>query len=250
MTRLKVALLHFMLQKMFCAHLLKKMPLSTQNYHMIRNQYVQTIIKAMHNLSELLLFHFPNACALEEHNYEALKHVISNLDARLMKDILRTNKQEPVIPLGDISQELGESYDMGSVAGKLQVISEVVKSHAPPHVHEEKINYNFSGNEVENSLHFLPLRDDVDIGRDDDLAQAIKKILDKNFHCNEEMPSKAHLFRNLWLETEAKLCSISCKARFGHMKIEMETIKSNRAKDGIIPKSTLQNSSISSTSGC
>ncbi|KAL2542383.1 Uncharacterized protein Adt_03361 [Abeliophyllum distichum] len=176
-----------------------------------------------------------------------------------MKDILRTNKQEPVIPLGDISQELGESYDMGSVAGKLQVISEVVESHAPRHVHEEKINYNFSGNEAENSLHFLPLRDDVDIASDDDLAQAIKKILDKNFHCNEEMPSKAHLFRNLWLETEAKLCSIIYKARFDHMKIEMETIKSNRAKvsdlapvpeDGIIPKSTLQNSSISSTSGC
>lgn len=55
--------------------------------------------------------------------------------------------------------------------------------------------------------------------------QAIKTVLDENFELSEEMHSRALLFKSLWLEAEAKLCSISYKARFNRMKIQMEEIE-------------------------
>lgn len=58
--------------------------------------------------------------------------------------------------------------------------------------------------------------------------QAIVKVLNENFHFDGEMKSQAHLFKNLWLEAEAKLCSVSYKARFDHMKIAMELQNSTR----------------------
>ena len=60
--------------------------------------------------------------------------------------------------------------------------------------------------------------------------QAIKKVLEENFHSGEEMDSQGHLFKNSWLEAEAKLCSISYRARFDRMKIEIEKLKSNQKK--------------------
>lgn len=59
--------------------------------------------------------------------------------------------------------------------------------------------------------------------------QAIVKVLNENFQFDGEMKSQAHLFKNLWLEAEAKLCSVSYKARFDHMKIAMELQNSTRA---------------------
>lgn len=62
------------------------------------------------------------------------------------------------------------------------------------------------------------------------VLQAIKKVLNENFLCDEAMPPLALLFKNLWLEAEAKLCSLSYKARFDRMKIEMEKHKVTQGK--------------------
>lgn len=55
--------------------------------------------------------------------------------------------------------------------------------------------------------------------------QGIKKVLNENFLSDEGMQPQAVLFKNLWLEAEAKLCSLSYKSRFDRMKIEMEKHK-------------------------
>lgn len=55
--------------------------------------------------------------------------------------------------------------------------------------------------------------------------QAIKKVLEENFQLDEEMNSRTLLFKSLWLDAEAKLCSASYKARFHRMKMQMEEIK-------------------------
>lgn len=60
--------------------------------------------------------------------------------------------------------------------------------------------------------------------------QAIRKVLDENSYFGEEEHSQAHLFKSLWLEAEAKLCSISYRARFDRMKFEMEILKSKQLK--------------------
>lgn len=60
--------------------------------------------------------------------------------------------------------------------------------------------------------------------------QAIKKVLNENFLSDEGMQPQALLFKNLWLEAEAKLCSLSYKSRFDRMKIEMEKHKLSQGK--------------------
>ncbi|KAG6414429.1 hypothetical protein SASPL_127151 [Salvia splendens] len=76
-----------------------------------------------------------------------------------------------------------------------------------------------------------PLKDDFHITGDDDMAKAITKVLEKNFEIDEDMHSQALLFKNLWLEAEAKLCSINYEARFERMRIQMEDIKLKAPKE-------------------
>lgn len=58
--------------------------------------------------------------------------------------------------------------------------------------------------------------------------QAIKKALSENFHGKEESDPQVILYKNLWLEAEASLCSASCMARFHHMKSEMDKLNSQK----------------------
>lgn len=55
--------------------------------------------------------------------------------------------------------------------------------------------------------------------------QAIKKVLNENFH-EEEAHPQSLLYKNLWLEAEAALSSITYKARFNRIKAEMERCQS------------------------
>lgn len=59
--------------------------------------------------------------------------------------------------------------------------------------------------------------------------QAIMKVLNENFDYEEEKEPKCSLFKNLWLEAEAEVCSINYKARYNRMKIEMEKSELNKA---------------------
>ena len=60
--------------------------------------------------------------------------------------------------------------------------------------------------------------------------QAIKKVLTENFHENEEAHPQVLLYKNLWLEAEAALCSINYMARYNNMKIEIEKCKLDSEK--------------------
>lgn len=57
--------------------------------------------------------------------------------------------------------------------------------------------------------------------------QAIKKILSENFQVEDDSQPQIRLFKNLWLEAEATLCSMNYKARFNRMRIEMDSSRSN-----------------------
>lgn len=60
--------------------------------------------------------------------------------------------------------------------------------------------------------------------------QAIKKVLSENFHEKEEIHPQILLYKNLWLEAEAALCSINYMARYNRIKMEMEQCKLDSAK--------------------
>ncbi|KAL7106787.1 hypothetical protein ACP275_06G014500 [Erythranthe tilingii] len=191
---------------------------------------VPKIIKAMHNLSELLLFHLSSdTCSLDEESSETLKHTMSNLGSSLSGKLNRaTNHPEPKNHVGDTSDKLGESRDVFTISGNPNMANEAANPHIKldyHQVHEGERKYSVPGKKDDKSPAFSPLRDDLDIKSDDDMAKAIKKVLEENFHLNEDMDSQALLFKSLWLDAEAKLCSITYKARFDRMKILMDETK-------------------------
>ncbi|XP_021909220.1 uncharacterized protein LOC110823196 [Carica papaya] len=63
---------------------------------------------------------------------------------------------------------------------------------------------------------------DAEEVKNDNMTQAIKKVLIENFPDEEETHPQVLLYKNLWLEAEAALCSITYMARFTRMKTEME----------------------------
>ncbi|GAU40352.1 hypothetical protein TSUD_319640 [Trifolium subterraneum] len=68
--------------------------------------------------------------------------------------------------------------------------------------------------------------DGANMTKAENMTKAIKNILSENFDDGDDdggaAESQTALFKNLWLEAEAALCSVSFKARYNQMKIEME----------------------------
>ncbi|KAA8533520.1 hypothetical protein F0562_031046 [Nyssa sinensis] len=200
---------------------------------------VQMLVNAMHNLSELLLFHCSNdATVLNEQDRVALEHAINNLNVCIsQKTAHMTPTLKSVLPQQGISLKFGELPDFheGDGAGRPKVTRAVAaNSHDQldcQHMHEEKRNSNAHSKKVHKFPDFVSLRDDADVVRDDCMVQAIKKVLNENFHSEEEIQPQALLYKNLWLEAEAAVCSINYRARFDRLKIEMERCKLHGAKE-------------------
>ncbi|XP_073016399.1 uncharacterized protein [Primulina eburnea] len=200
---------------------------ATEHVELQLDPKIKTTIKTLHHLSEMLLSQLSyDACALEEEDILALNHTISNLDTCMSSRIAQPrNKQETSNPMGNISEKcLHLDSDNRAKGGAV----DYKHGHAP------------DGERAEKSPVFSFLRDDTDIIGDDGTAKAIKTVLEENFLYNEEMDSQAILFKSLWLEAEATLCSISYKARFDRLKIEMEQAKPKSSKENKDVASTMQ----------
>ncbi|PSS04510.1 Secreted beta-glucosidase adg3 precursor [Actinidia chinensis var. chinensis] len=199
---------------------------------------VQMLVDTIRNLSELLLFQCSNnASAVSDQDQEALKHIINNLGVCVpMKNVSVTSTRESKFTQQFSSHECQNLPDLkGFTAGRPSVTKESgTSSHGQfdhNSIHEERRNMNISGKEVEKFPDFASLRDDADIVKDDNMVQALKEVLKKDFDSEEEMQAETLLYKNLWLEAEAALCFASYRARFNRMKIEMEKCKTHKAKD-------------------
>ncbi|XP_015070018.1 uncharacterized protein LOC107014564 [Solanum pennellii] len=183
---------------------------------------VQTLVHAIHNLSELLKSQcLPNACLLEGQDYDTLKSAITNLGACTVNKI---ETKDTMVSQHDTFERLEESHRsyMGTETGHPQFMEEVDRDSCGldnQPMPEDKSKNN--GKKTENSP-LLTSADDLGDSNEEQVVQAIKKVLNENFLSDEGMQPQALLFKNLWLEAEAKLCSLSYKSRFDRMKIEME----------------------------
>lgn len=192
---------------------------------------VQTLVHAIHNLSELLKSQcLTNACLLEDQDYDALKNAITNLGACTTKKI---QKKDTMFSQHDTFEKFGESRRSckGTETGQPQFMEEVTWNSCGlgnQPMPEDRSTKN--GKKAENSPLLTPAYDLGD-SNEDQVAQGIKKVLNENFLSDEGMQPQAVLFKNLWLEAEAKLCSLSYKSRFDRMKIEMEKHKFIQGKD-------------------
>ncbi|GAV73269.1 hypothetical protein CFOL_v3_16755, partial [Cephalotus follicularis] len=185
---------------------------------------LQTLVKAMHNLSELLLFHCSNeTCELKEEDSEALKNVLNNLHKCVIKNVgPLTSAQESFFPQQDTSQCCLELQIKKGAA--------VNVSRQPNYEHflEKNKHHTVSSKEEEKSSDFVSVRGNADIVKYNNMTQSIKEILSEDLHDAEEVQPQNLLYKNLWLEAEAALCSINYMARFNRMKVEMEKCKSHK----------------------
>ncbi|GER33442.1 cysteine-rich RLK (RECEPTOR-like protein kinase)8 [Striga asiatica] len=200
-----------------------------------RKLLVPTVLKAMHNLSELLMLHVSSeSCFLEKESTETLENIISNLNSCMQNKFTEAGRKlELNNSAGDRPCKLWESRNVGTVLGSHTInealFSDFKLDRQLRHDHEG--NNNLSVKKDDKSPILSSLMDDLDITSDDNMTKAIKKVLDENFQLNEEIHSEAVLFKNLWLDAEAKLCSISYKARFDRMKIQMGRIRLKGSQD-------------------
>ncbi|XVF12776.1 hypothetical protein REPUB_Repub08aG0148700 [Reevesia pubescens] len=179
----------------------------------VSNSSISVLVDTMHNLSELLLYHCSNETwELKEQALNSLEKVINNLDKCMSKNV----GQESVF------SELHEGTSMG----RPQMAAIDVPTR---HVQEKR---KHSGKKDEKCSDFISVKSGTDIKvKNDKMTQAIKKVLIENFHEKEEAHPQVLLYKNLWLEAEAALCSINYMARFNNMKIEIEKCKLHSEKD-------------------
>lgn len=214
---------------------------------------VRTLISTMHNLSELLLFHCSNdMCELREHDFGALKQAVNNLDKCISKrmgseaplqESLLTQKSSQFI------REFPELHEGVTVSSpqETKAAFSVLNQSNYQHVQEQRSPDITSAKKSEKCSDFTSrggdaervkgddttqvLEDDAKRVKNDNMTQAIKKVLIDNFVEEEDEKLQILLYKNLWLEAEAALCSINYKARFDRMKIELEKCKLLKAKD-------------------
>lgn len=190
---------------------------------------VQTLVMAIHNLSELLRFQCSNDEPLfREAHHQALNHTINNLNACIPKKIGTMNTtQDKIVAVQNTVDGTKEGFhtDTGLTLPQIKIRSASC-------LHVQPTIQNMHGCDVTNEdlKPFLSISNPI-IPKEDIMSQAIGKVLQENFEFDGEMESQALLFKNLWLEAEAKLCSLSYKARFDHMKIAMHMQKPSRAVD-------------------
>ncbi|XP_043715670.1 uncharacterized protein LOC122664051 isoform X2 [Telopea speciosissima] len=204
----------------------------TETEYPVAKSNIWLLVNAMYNLSELLLSScFRDVEALKEQDHEVLRHIINNLDACLSKKVGLMRPPMPQLQFPESSTScLRKLTDPQKVSGtcRSQVNSVEAVNVLSQHGLEGKTHSTVSSKQGNKLEDFVSMEDETGIEIDNDMTQAIKKIMKEKLG-NEETHPQTILFKNLWLEAEAALCSIKYKARYVRLKREME--KSNRDQE-------------------
>ncbi|CAI9274194.1 unnamed protein product [Lactuca saligna] len=170
-----------------------------------KNVNASGVVKSLYDLSDLLLLHCSNdEFALKEHDREALDRVIHNLGVCMSKATSPTQQQKTCT--SNMSQEMRNEtilHDDG--------FGKNVEKLLPEHASQ-----------------------DVDRPKDHKMVKAIQKVLAENVECEVKVTETLSLYKNLWLEAEAELCSLSFRSRFERLKTQ--THKSTDAAASPIKK--------------
>ncbi|KAJ6760438.1 hypothetical protein OIU79_025311 [Salix purpurea] len=198
--------------------------------------HARTLVDTMHNLTELLLSYSLNdTCELKDEDFDVLKDVINNLDICISKNSERKNStQESLSPQQATSQFPGKLSDRDKGQLEFQQFEEEEEHKIASVKRKEKLSS------------WVSTRFAADTVKDDNMTRAIKKVLAENFPIKEESESQILLYKNLWLEAEASLCSVNYMARFNRMKIEMEKGNSQKANEKSMVMENLSRPKVSS----
>ncbi|KFK34229.1 hypothetical protein AALP_AA5G117700 [Arabis alpina] len=164
---------------------------------------VSSVVNAMHNLSEVLVYEcFNNGSWLKLEQLENLDKVVDNLTKCLKK--ITSNK---------------------TIAGEASLPTQAMHVSCPNMVNLNEapkvVAKDFQGVN-EKPIDSFGFKESVD---KNEMTQSIKNILASNFPDGEENHPQTLLYKNLWLETEAALCSTTCMARYHRIKNEIGNLK-------------------------
>ncbi|KAK0591526.1 hypothetical protein LWI29_003314 [Acer saccharum] len=198
---------------------------------------VQKLISTMHVVSEQLLYHCSNeSYELKKQDMEVLKNVINNLDKCILKNFGRVSPPQQSL----FSQKtyqfhaelpgLHESVTASRPRVTKAAVAIDLNQPEYQHVQEERKHYGMLGKKDDKCSDVGSELGDADRVKEDKMTQAIKKVLVENF-VEEETQPQILLYKNLWLEAEAALCSVMCRSRFNRVKTELERCKLQKAKD-------------------
>ncbi|KAL5568053.1 hypothetical protein UlMin_024628 [Ulmus minor] len=174
---------------------------------------VMTLVSTIRSLSDLLLFHCTSgSCQLQQKDLEAVQSVINVLTMSVSKNAEKMALKEELTSsrksTSDFRGELDE-LNKGFTLDRSQL----------------------NAGENDGRLDTFLERDDLVMVLEDQMTQALKEVLSENFHDEEDTEPQTLLYKNLWLEAEAALCSVNYKARFNRMKLEMEKCKLPKSRD-------------------
>ncbi|CAN0922792.1 hypothetical protein LINGRAHAP2_LOCUS33227 [Linum grandiflorum] len=183
--------------------------------------YIQTLVSSMRNLSELLLFRCSNeASELREEDCETLKEVLNNILSSVMNNanglaplekLLTPERQNQLHAL-----RKGSKVDVPQVSSPVKVQPLKEDHNTLDHIKDGKLP-NLSSESAA-----------TEIVKHNGTMQALKKILAENLHEEDDSQPETLLYKNLWLEAEAQLCSVNHVARYNRMKFEMEKYHSHQ----------------------
>ncbi|CAN7110631.1 unnamed protein product [Brassica rapa subsp. narinosa] len=168
---------------------------------------VSSVVNAMHNLSEVLVYEcFNNGSWLKPEQLENLDKVVENLTKCLKKSTgNKTIAAEASIPTQALHVSCPNVVDLNEA-------SNVVAKDCE----------GFSVKPLDR----FGLKEPVDKDKyENEMTQSIKNILASNFPDGEENHPQTLLYKSLWLETEAALCSSACVARYSRIKNEINNLK-------------------------
>ncbi|QCE15458.1 hypothetical protein DEO72_LG11g2469 [Vigna unguiculata] len=188
---------------------------------------VQMLVNTMQNLSELLLYHCENdVCELKERDCNVLKHVISNLNTCALKTAEQiAPAQECLLNQPETFNCARESHEFHQNATlkrpQLTKIEPEISKVENPLVADANLNSRSAKPPWKLSNSISSRRGAREMTMTDGMTKDLKRTLDENFHDEVADPQTA-LYKNLWLEAEAELCSVYYKARYNQIKIEMD----------------------------
>ncbi|KAG2311561.1 hypothetical protein Bca4012_026029 [Brassica carinata] len=168
---------------------------------------VTSVVDAMHNLSEVLVYEcFNNGSWLKQEQLSNLDKAVENLTKCLKKSTgNKTIAAEASIPTQAIHVSCPNVVDLNEATNV---------------VAKDCQGFNVK------PLDSFGLKEPVDKDKyEDEMTQGIKNILASNFPDGEDNHPQTLLYKSLWLETEAALCSTTCMTRYHRIKKEIGNLK-------------------------
>ncbi|XP_033135132.1 uncharacterized protein LOC103875359 isoform X2 [Brassica rapa] len=168
---------------------------------------VSSVVNAMHNLSEVLVYEcFNNGSWLKPEQLENLDKVVENLTKCLKKST-------------------GNKTITGEASNPTQAMHVSCPNVIDLNMASNVVAKDCEGFSVK-PLDRFGLKEPVDKDKyENEMTQSIKNILASNFPDGEENHPQTLLYKSLWLETEAALCSSACMARYSRIKSEIDNLK-------------------------